>query len=160
MSTLSDAIERYLKLRLSGALEGVIEIRRSEIAERFSCVPSQINYVLETRFTPQRGYYVESRRGGGGYIRILRAVVEHPGYSWEDLRSEIGSRITSKESDAVLHRLVELGILTELRATLIRNVLRQETSDVELPRRDYLRAALLRSMLLVLLHDRDDAQRR
>ena len=74
MATLSDSIERYLKGRLSKAVEGVIEIRRSEVAEQFDCVPSQINYVLETRFTPQRGYYVESRRGGGGYIRIMESL--------------------------------------------------------------------------------------
>ncbi len=68
---MSDIIEAYLNAIL--AEQRQVEIRRSEIAERFNCVPSQINYVLKTRFTPQRGYAVESKRGGGGYIRIVKA---------------------------------------------------------------------------------------
>ena len=67
---ISDIIETYLKTIL--AQEAAVEIRRAEIARRFNCVPSQINYVIKTRFTPARGYTVESKRGGGGYIRIVK----------------------------------------------------------------------------------------
>ena len=109
VSTLSDSIERYLKGRLSRAVEGVIEIRRSEIAERFDCVPSQINYVLETRFTPQRGYYVESRRGGGGYIRIMRVYVRRSPTTWESICEEIGQRTTTQKAESIVGRLEELG---------------------------------------------------
>ena len=69
-SNMSDIIEEYLKNVLLAQEQ--VEIRRSEIADRFNCVPSQINYVINTRFTVQQGYVVESKRGGGGYIRIMK----------------------------------------------------------------------------------------
>lgn len=159
MPTLSDAIERYLKRRLSGAVEGVIEIRRSEVAEQFDCVPSQINYVLETRFTPQRGYYVESRRGGGGYIRIVRVYVHNASLTWKEIRDEIGSEITAARADALLSSLRELGLLSEQRVSLIRSVLRHECAGVSAPFEGRLRARLLRSMLLVLLHESESKGR-
>ena len=70
---LSDTIEHFIK-ELMTQEEPEVELRRNELAEYFSCAPSQINYVLATRFTPDNGYIIESRRGGGGYIRIVRIV--------------------------------------------------------------------------------------
>ncbi|HOK71062.1 MAG TPA: CtsR family transcriptional regulator, partial [Bacillota bacterium] len=72
MGSLSDYIESYLKLLLDTGPHGFVEVQRRELAERFRCAPSQINYVLSTRFTVERGYVVETRRGGGGYIRIFK----------------------------------------------------------------------------------------
>ena len=72
MRNISDIIEGYLKKVIEVDEKGHVEIKRSEIAEKFQCVPSQINYVINTRFTADRGYLVESKRGGGGYIRIVR----------------------------------------------------------------------------------------
>ena len=72
MRNISDIIEGYLKAIIEEEQNGTIEIKRSEVAEKFQCVPSQINYVIKTRFTEERGYAVESKRGGGGYIRIFR----------------------------------------------------------------------------------------
>lgn len=72
MNILSDLIEEYLLRLLSLSPREHLDIQRGELAEKFNCVPSQINYVLSTRFTPERGYLVESRRGGGGFIRIVR----------------------------------------------------------------------------------------
>ena len=70
MGNLTQDIERYLKSLLDQADEGVLVVQRSVLSEKFCCVPSQINYVLRTRFTPTNGYIVETRRGGGGYVRI------------------------------------------------------------------------------------------
>src|SRR5690625_6729981 len=75
MRNISDIIEQYLKQRLKRKGKNVLEIKRSEVADQFQCVPSQINYVINTRFTVEKGYLVESKRGGGGYIRIIR--IEH-----------------------------------------------------------------------------------
>ena len=72
MSSISDIIERYLKKIINESEDGVIEIKRSELADIFQCVPSQINYVISTRFTVEKGYIVESKRGGGGFIRIQK----------------------------------------------------------------------------------------
>lgn len=153
MGTLSDSIEKYLKARLSRAVEGVIEIRRSEVAEQFDCVPSQINYVLETRFTPQRGYYVESRRGGGGYIRIMQLYVRHPQSVWESVCEEIGNRIDAERAESLIARLEELGKLTPRRALLVRGALRQETAGISPPWDDVVRAKVLKGMLMLVFHD-------
>ena len=72
MPNISDIIEQYLKQVLELSEREIVEIRRSEIADKFQCVPSQINYVINTRFTVERGYLVESKRGGGGFIRIAK----------------------------------------------------------------------------------------
>jgi len=153
VATLSDSIEKYLKGRLSRAVEGVIEIRRSEVAEQFDCVPSQINYVLETRFTPQRGYYVESRRGGGGYIRIMQIYVRQSQSAWESVCEEIGNRISAERAESLVARLEEIGALSPRRALLIRGALRHETSEIGPPWDDVVRAKLLKSMLMLVFHD-------
>ena len=73
---ISDLIAQFLQESLNEAADGVLEVQRSDLAQRFNCVPSQINYVMTTRFSPERGYLVESRRGGGGYIRITQVRVD------------------------------------------------------------------------------------
>ena len=72
MRNISDIIESYLKQVLEMSEKEIVEIKRNEIADKFQCVPSQINYVINTRFTIEKGYVVESKRGGGGYIRIIK----------------------------------------------------------------------------------------
>lgn len=72
MRNISNIIENHLKIILDQSKKGYIEIQRSELADQFQCVPSQINYVINTRFTVEKGYLVESKRGGGGFIRIRR----------------------------------------------------------------------------------------
>lgn len=153
VGTLSDSIERYLKGRLSRAVEGVIEIRRSEVAEQFDCVPSQINYVLETRFTPQRGYYVESRRGGGGYIRIMRIYLREKQSMWESVCEEIGESIDAARADSLVARLEEMGVLNARRALLVRGALRHETAGISPPWDGVIRAKLLKSMLSLVFHE-------
>ncbi|EPC72630.1 transcriptional repressor CtsR, partial [Lacticaseibacillus paracasei subsp. paracasei Lpp71] len=88
---ISDIIETYLKTIL--AQEAAVEIRRAEIARRFNCVPSQINYVIKTRFTPARGYIVESKRGGGGYIRIVKVKLTDDQDLIQIMRQHIPSRL-------------------------------------------------------------------
>ena len=73
---ITDLIASFLQDSLETAEDGVLEVQRSDLAQRFNCVPSQINYVMSTRFSPERGYIVESRRGGNGYIRITRVRVD------------------------------------------------------------------------------------
>ncbi len=88
MASLTDHIEEYLKKLLAISTRNYVEIQRAELARKFSCVPSQVNYVLNSRFSPERGYLVESRRGGSGYIRIYRVV--HPqARIWKDVLREM-----------------------------------------------------------------------
>ena len=82
----------------------ILEVRRCDLAETFGCVPSQINYVLATRFTPEKGYLIESRRGGGGYIRITRAKVQHGLASPSAYYRQIGRRVERKEeAELIIH---------------------------------------------------------
>ena len=90
---ISDLIANFLQDCLDESGDGVLEIQRGELAQRFNCVPSQINYVMSTRFSPERGYIVESRRGGNGYIRITRVQVDRETLLMrsEELTSELQS---------------------------------------------------------------------
>ena len=111
MRNTSDMIEKYLKELLSQAAE--IEIRRSEIAEHFGVVPSQINYVIKTRFTESRGYIVESKRGGGGYIRIGKVQFSDHHQMLQDLAANIGETISQQVFHDILQMLHEEKLLTK-----------------------------------------------
>ena len=87
MSNIADMIEAYILQRLAMEQSGQVEIRRTDIAEEISCAPSQISYVLSTRFTPQKGFAVESRRGLGGFIRIVQVSMMKCWRSWRMIRS-------------------------------------------------------------------------
>src|SRR5699024_3224652 len=107
---LSDIIEAYLKKVLKQQEQ--VEIRRSEIADLFNCVPSQINYVINTRFTIQHGYLVESKRGGGGYIRIIKVQLLDDIEKLETLIEIIGNAITEKDAFSILNTLFEENIIS------------------------------------------------
>ena len=103
---MSDTIADFILDCLSSG-GGVAELQRRGLAERFSCVPSQINYVIETRFTPENGYLVESRRGGGGYIRIVRVQDDKERMLLEAARS-IGGRLTQNECARLTLSLIHI----------------------------------------------------
>ena len=151
MSSLSDLIEQYLREQLARAES--IEIQRRQLARMFRCVPSQINYVLETRFNIHRGYLVYSRRGGGGFIRITRINWEpHPDLP-RRLEEVIGSECSQEEMDGLLYRLVEAEVLTENEAALVETVVQQELTGLSGKEADTLRARLLRVALLLLCQE-------
>lgn len=150
MATLADAIEAYLK-RLLMAQSGFLEVRRCDLADSFSCAPSQINYVLETRFSTAHGYVVESRRGGGGYIRIRRMVIRPRSQLFAATCELIGRRATETQADEVLQRLRNIGLLQQQRAEEMAHFLHAETSRLRDPWSDYMRAGMLKAMLLMVL---------
>ncbi|NLJ26215.1 MAG: CtsR family transcriptional regulator [Firmicutes bacterium] len=152
ISSLSDHIERYIKALLDQAGQNGLEIRRIELAELFECVPSQINYVLKTRFSNERGYIVESRRGGGGYIRILRLEPRHQQGICPWIYETVGESIDTSEAEALLARLLDYDYLTKRDVVVIRALLEEETRQISEAYADRLRAMLLRSMLMLLLH--------
>ncbi len=152
MSTLSNQIEDYLKRLLSATETGVLELKRSDLAEIFMCVPSQINYVLDTRFSPNQGYTVESRRGGGGYLRIIRLSMEDEG-NLSALLEQARDKAVSRQSGVKLvERLREEEFLSKREAMLV-NALTDEQVLKEAKAPDKLRGALLNSILLLLLRD-------
>jgi len=152
LARLSDIIEKFIKQVIHDA-EGVAEIQRNELANRFNCVPSQINYVISTRFTNDRGYYVESRRGGGGFIRITRVNVSADDISvyLMHIISAIGERIGQRDADAFIMNFVDYELINPREA----GVMRAAVSDkillrIPQPERDSLRADILKNMLTVL----------
>lgn len=152
MANLSDYIEEYLKDLLQKSSEGFIEIQRNELAEKFRCVPSQINYVLTTRFTFQRGYLVESRRGGGGYVRIVRVWNAGGEDHWLELIGEtIGEVISQQEAHGIIQRLFEEDFITKREKLILEAVTDRRVLKGDLPGRDYLRARLLKTALLSTL---------
>ncbi|MTT32800.1 CtsR family transcriptional regulator [Terrilactibacillus sp. BCM23-1] len=148
MRNISDIIESYIKQILDASNK--IELKRSELAEKFQCVPSQINYVLKTRFSIERGYIVESKRGGGGYIRIIKVK---PATSSEliDEMIELSSyRISQNISEAIIVRLLEEEIINKREAKLMLSAIDRSVLDLSIPLRDEVRANIMIAMLQAL----------
>ena len=151
MRNISDLIEHYLKQILQSSSEGTVEIQRSELADKFSCVPSQINYVISTRFTLEKGYYVESKRGGGGYIRIQRVDLPSLETVQRHVAQTIGAEIDQTTAEGLIYQLEEAEFLTDREARLIRAAITREVLSIGLPVRDQVRAKLIKAMLVTLL---------
>jgi transcriptional regulator CtsR len=151
MSRISDLIEKFIN-NLVEQGNGAIEIQRNEMANQFDCAPSQINYVLMTRFTTERGYFIESRRGGGGCIRITRLEVDKDDYLFNMLSKSIGSSINKEGAFALIEALNK----QELIDNNIVNILKAATDDSTLslvgkPYRDNLRAEILKATIVAAL---------
>ncbi|MDD5913971.1 MAG: CtsR family transcriptional regulator [Hominicoprocola sp.] len=144
---ISDMIAEFIRGELEDA-DGVLELQRNDLAQRFHCVPSQINYVMSTRFSPEHGYIVESRRGGGGYIRITRVRVDRPTLLMHFINS-IGPEIDTQSALAIVRNLYETEAIPQETARLLQIVL-SDTALRSVPRstRDTLRADLMRQVLI------------
>ena len=143
---ISDIIESYLKEILADSKQ--IEIKRSEIAEQFDVVPSQINYVIKTRFNIQNGYLVESERGGGGYIRIAKVNLINNVNVIDDLIDYIGDHINARKGLQIIQSLYEDKVLTKKEANLILAAIDSNTlSFADKKIEDQVRARVLISIL-------------
>ena len=151
MASLSDYIENYLKLLLNSVPDDWVEIRRRDLAERFRCAPSQISYVLATRFSIERGYVVESRRGGGGYVRIFRLGAAPGSDALEIVREVVGDAIDRKAADDLIARLCELGALSLQDAALVRAAVLESHDSRQPELEQIIRARVLRATLLFVL---------
>lgn len=145
---ISDIIEAFINERLKDA-DGSAEIRRNELAEHLGCVPSQINYVISTRFTAERGYTVESRRGGGGYISIKRVIYPTDKRIMHIVNS-IGDSIDFESSKAIIKSLWEYDVISRREAEIMISVLGDRVLTLPRDQRGILRARLLKNMLIKL----------
>lgn len=128
--------------------EGGAEIRRNELAETIGCVPSQINYVITSRFTPEQGYIVESRRGGGGYIRITRVSMDKHSAIMHIINS-IGESIDAKSAQGLIGELLKRSIITVQTAKLLTAAVTDRPyRDIPQEYRDTVRAGIFKSLLL------------
>lgn len=150
MRNISDIIEQYLKQIIDLSGNQIIEIKRSEIADKFDCVPSQINYVINTRFTIERGFIVESKRGGGGYIRIMKVKLHDEVDVIHQMLQLVKNSISQLSSESIVGRLAEEEIITSREAKLMLSVLDRSVLLTDLPYRDELRSRMLKAMLTAL----------
>lgn len=151
MSNISDLIEKYLRELIDKSKEGQVEIQRNVLAEKFNCVPSQINYVLSTRFTVEHGFIVESRRGGGGYVRIVKLAMDEKVDTVSYLCDLIGGNISQYGMEGIVRRMLEEDLITRREASMIRAALSRDALRIALPARDQLRALILKAMIISLL---------
>ena len=146
---ISDLIASFLQESLEEAENGVLEVQRSDLAQRFNCVPNQINYVMSTRFSPERGYIVESRRGGNGYIRITRVQIDHQTLLMHVINS-LGDEVDLPSARAILSNLVQSGALEEnMGRALLAAVGDKALAAVPKEKRDCVRAAILKQVLIL-----------
>ena len=155
MVSLSDRIERYFR-RLLKKDQGEIEIKRNKLADEFDCAPSQINYVLDTRFTVDKGYLVESQRGGGGFIRIIRVSIDSEAETLQDIISQLDDAVPQKQAESIIDRLYENNLITDREREIMNIAINRKIIKVDLPYRDYIRARILKGMLKVVLKNMDE----
>ena len=148
---LSDSIEQFIKDLLKEESTEV-ELKRNELAEYFGCAPSQINYVLATRFSPDHGYLTESRRGGGGYIRIVRVVRSGSQRLMYLVNDRIGDTLSEEECLRLISQLKEQRIVTADEAALMASAVSTRALSVPVPDvlKDAMRAKMMKSMLMTI----------
>lgn len=158
--SLADYIERYLKKAMKEQGNHRLEIQRNELAEQFDCSPAQINYVLKTRFTSEKGYLIESRRGGGGYVRIIRLRFRSDEELFQQIYNEIGPMISQNEAYHYIERLENEDLVSGQTAAVMRSALNRKALNVELPLRDAIRARMFRQMILGLMREHGQSSER
>lgn len=151
MPRLSDIIEEFIKELLDETGESELEIGRNELANHFSCAPSQINYVLTTRFSTESGYYVESRRGGGGYIKIRKIQYENNEPLRKVINEKIGNTITYNTSKIIIQGLVDRKIITPKEANIMIAAINDRSLPIPAENKNNVRAEILKAMLRVIL---------
>ena len=147
MAKLTNSIEEYI-IKLLESSDGIVEIQRSLLAEHFSCAPSQINYVLTTRFTPYKGYFVESRRGGGGYIRIVEVDMTD---DFSLYAKEVEDGITVLRSKDILRPLYNQGHIS-LRERQILDLALSDASLQGAQDKNKVRGDILKNILLLVFN--------
>jgi transcriptional regulator CtsR len=151
LASLVDKIEKYIRQMIEESDTGIVEIQRNQLADQFSCVPSQINYVLQTRFTFEKGYFVESRRGGGGYIRVSKLELSEDEDLMQAIHEDLQEKIKQKAAEDLIERLEKEEIITLREAAIMQAVIDRRNLTVDSPLREYLRANLLKAMLVALI---------
>jgi len=151
MYSLCDSIENYIIRLIDNSPNQTITIQRGKLANEFDCAPSQINYVLATRFTLNHGYYIESRRGGGGYIRIVRLDVDRNDYLHYLLTEGIGNRISEQKAMQIIDRMKEQEYISEKAAYLLKAAISDKAIGIPANLKDNIRANILKSLITAIM---------
>ncbi|MHB9923314.1 CtsR family transcriptional regulator [Clostridium botulinum] len=151
VARLSDIIEDFIKEMFQENNESELQIKRNELANYFSCAPSQINYVLTTRFTEDKGYYIESKRGGGGCIIIKRIEFTDNKNLKELIVDRIGNSITYDNAINIIDGLVEAAIITEREAIIMKIAINDRVFGNIDANKNMLRANILKNIIMVII---------
>lgn len=143
---LSNVIEDFIKEMIAQS-SGEVELKRNELANQFGCVPSQINYVISTRFSPERGYIVESRRGGGGYIKITR-VLPQSGSGLMHVVNAVGETISETDAMAIVENCFDYDFISQKEAKIMTAAVSDKSIPIKQPERDIIRAIILKNMII------------
>ena len=150
MARISDVIAQFIITAIDEGEDRKAIIQRNELADKFNCAPSQINYVLTTRFTIEKGYIIESRRGGGGYIIIKKIDYDDNAEQLKLINDSIGDKITYGDAISIIEHLLKLKIITLNEFEIIKIALNDRTlSSVE--DKNKVRADILKGMIMVIL---------
>ena len=148
---ISDLITQEIIKMLNESKENSVEIQRNVFANGIGCAPSQINYVISSRFTPEHGYIIESRRGGGGYIRITRLIMDHSSAIMHIVNS-IGDSLDPMSARVLIENCLQSEIIYLDKARIMYAAMSNNVmSNIPTDKRNMVRAALLKEMLLVQL---------
>lgn len=147
---IADIIEDFIKELFDEQDVDLIEIQRNDLAEHFGCVPSQINYVISTRFTPKQGYYVESKRGGGGSIKIKKISITKSNY-FMHIITTLGDSISANEVDIFINNFLSYNMISEKEAKLLKVATSDNVLMINTEIKDKIRANIFKNMLLNLI---------
>lgn len=151
MASITDKIELFINELMNNS--NSIQIKRNELANLFNCAPSQINYVLMTRFTIDRGYYIDSKKGGGGYVQITKISSDKKKYIKSLIYERIGEEITYNAAKEVIKSLEKINILTERESKIILYSIEDKVLCIPISElKDKLRANILQNIVIGLLH--------
>ncbi|MDD7306683.1 MAG: CtsR family transcriptional regulator [Peptoniphilaceae bacterium] len=152
MAGLTSDIERFLKAMLEETQDGMVEIGRNDLASRFSCSPSQINYVLSTRFTPYNGYIIESKRGGNGFIKIITIVEEDQDDYIYHVIKNLDEQMTESMAHGLFEDLYNRGFFTRNEVKTAEYAVSEKALiNVDKDKRNLVRRDIIESMLLSFL---------
>lgn len=150
MARLTDVIEKFIKELIINDENHQTQIQRNELADQFRCAPSQINYVLTTRFTYAKGYIIESRRGGGGHIIIKRINHTCSSDIKKLIKESIGSTITYHNAIALLDNLLEIELINKREYEIIKIAMNDNTLMTSSDK-NKLRSDILKGMVTVIM---------
>lgn len=151
MSSISNRIEDFIKNLMKE--DNTIQIQRNELANLFNCAPSQINYVLTTRFTIEKGYYIESRKGGGGYVKIEKLNQNKVPYILSVINEKLNKEISFREAKRIVYGLYEMDTITFRESKIILNSIDDKSLNIPISEiKDKVRTNILRNILIGILN--------
>lgn len=156
MSNLSNIIENFIKEMIENTDKSSVEIQRNMLAQQFDCSPSQINYVLTTRFNIDKGYIIESRRGGGGYVKIFKVDTSIDVHLENILNKSIGDSLTLNKACDLLKVFEEKNIISNREKAIIKaSISNRALVKIYCEDKNRLRADIFKEILLSVINETD-----